>query len=339
MKRILLATGNQNDTTSFLRAWGPFTTPEMRAVCSVSKLPKDPQSLQDWSTYYGYDAIFLHRPHTPTDEYIMYKAKNYGIPLWVDHDDDLLNVPVDNPHFAHFNAPGIRDTVKASYELADILTYGGKTHWESIKKSRASAIHIPGALDDRLIRFKRPFNDTKDSVKSNRRYAWRGSDSHAIDLIYFADSIKAMGDIRPRFFGLNPYWLELKGMAYEWRPKTTDHFEFLAKLAEYNAHIHFVPLIENFFNHVKSNLAWQDATLAGSVCFVPTATEYLELPFDGIGNYVIGNNESYRDNWYHFNKLDYAALSKMHDVSWDYLRDNLLLSKVNAKRVEIVKNL
>jgi len=334
MKRILLATKNQNDTTGYLRAMGPFTHASLRELVLPITPPQGYNWLQEWTHFYDVDCVYLHRPYTLMDEHIMHQCKLLGIPLWVDHDDDLQHVPNQNPHHKLFTDDRV---IKESFRLADILTFGSSLYCEYvIKNYGVEGLHIPNALDDRLLKFKKPFNKTSDI--SHWKCAWRGSESHLSDLLFFQNEIdEAVSKNYEKWFfwflGINPFWL--KPPAYEYRNQL-NLFDYYQTITNLNAQIHWVPLEDNFFNRVKSNLSWLDATLAGSAVLAPNFPEF-RCP--GIALYDANiKRDFYREFMGMFNRgMD--ELEKMHNFSWEYILDNLLLSRVNDLRVEIIKTL
>src|SRR4051812_34240130 len=208
MKRILMGTKGANDMTSFLRAWGIFTRPEMRGICEPIRQPDDSRWVMDWSYFRGLDCVYLHRPHNVMDAEIIQRCKDYGVPLWVDHDDDLENVTPDNPVYPTYAGEQTRAIIKLSIEHADILTVGGAVHQKRLQKEfNREVLLIPGSVDDDLIhRYgKAPAHRKGQEL----RFSWRGSISHQTDLLYYAEVLREeiQKEGQWRFFGLNPYHL------------------------------------------------------------------------------------------------------------------------------------
>lgn len=329
MKRILLATKNQNDTTAFLRAMGPFTEKSLRHLVLPITPPAGFNWVHDWTHFYDVDCVYIHRPYTVMDQYIMEKTKLLGVPLWVDHDDDLEHVPPQNPHHVHFKDTSV---IKLSFELADILTFGSDLYLDFVKETyHFEGLHIANALDDRLLKFKKPFG------LYGKRVAWRGSESHMSDLLFFQDEINEVLERYQEkfcyhFFGINPFWLKAR---YSFQSQM-NLFEYYQEITNYNAHVHWVPLEDNFFNRVKSNLSWLDATLAGSAVLAPNFPEFRH---PGVSLYEAGiKRDFYREFNGMFNR-SIDELKRMHDFSWEYIRDTLLLSKVNQTRRDIINDL
>lgn len=320
--------------TSYLRAWGVFTHPTLRNEVQIIPPPDDARWVFDWTYYYAADCVYMHRPgSTPfIDRTVIEMSKKLGIPLWVDLDDDLESITPDNPVFKNYSSPDAKEAIQVAIANADILTCGGQTHYERLARQKADVVLLPNSLDDRLLHLKRPF-------KYRPVLAWRGSESHRIDLHYYEKEIAEVLKQYPEcvFFGFNPYhfdWLA-PGVEINWQGQV-NLIQYYIALCKWNAAFHFVPMIDTTFNRVKSNLAWSDATLAGSVVLGPDFEEYRR---PGVWRYTSEDRESFRLEFFRMLRADKDGLEKMHQASWDWIRDNILASKINLKRLEIIRNL
>lgn len=328
MKKVLLATKNQNDMTSFLRAWGAFTRPELKEVCTPIRYPIMPGWENDWTYYREVDVVYLHRPSEPQDLQVLSQCRLMGIPVWVDLDDDLEAITPDNPVFSHYAAPERKEIIRTAIEQADILSVGGKVHAERIKKDFSRKVHlIPNMVDDFLF----SLGATKPS--NHKRISWRGSESHRVDLIDHRDQIEKLIEDYPdwefRFFGLNPY--HLRTQRYSWTPPK-NLFQFYHSMIEFNASIQMIPMRDTVFNRVKSNLAWSDATLSGAVGIAPDKLP--EYDREGVWHYCDGFIETIESA---------IRLNKKREEYWHrsrkWISENILASQVNLYRREILKNL
>jgi hypothetical protein len=124
------------------------------------------------------------------------------------------------------------------------------------------------------------------------------------------------------FFGIDPRSVGIEPKKLKVWPQM-NIFEFYNIFTEVNASVHFTVLEDNKFNRVKSNLSLMDGTLAGSV---------LIAPFDFEENRVFDCT--------FFDVLDHDLdWGRYNDKNWQYICDNLLQSKLNEKRKEILCNL
>jgi hypothetical protein len=117
--------------------------------------------------------------------------------------------------------------------------------------------------------------------------------------------------------------------------KPVNIMDFYIEFTKFNAGIQFVPLIDNKFNRIKSSIAWLDATLAGSVCLAPRFEEWESLP----GITLYNDRVSFGNQLNSLLATSDFELKKMHDIAFEYIKDNLLLSKVNKLRMEVIESL
>lgn len=329
MKKILIYSPNPIDGVSFYRQWGPMSA--MRSEYSLFAFPNDPRELQLWTWYKGYDLAFMSRPHRPTCLYFVQECKKWGIPVWIDYDDALLQIPDDNPVAKTFQGDAVKYTTEA-LKAADVVSTAStlQKKWFEDKLGLKNVVFIPNAVDDAFLKYKMPH------MKSNK-ILWRGSDSHLRDLLEFSEDLTGIigrHDYKWLFFGINPFFLINKQTESKinWHP-TINQIDFIREICAYNARFQVVPLVDHFFNRVKSNLAWLDGTLAGSVCIVPK-WEAWDVP----GVIYYSDNSIRFALAQAFSKLD-SELEAMHVDAWTFIKDNLLLSKVNNLRREIIANL
>lgn len=332
-KRILLATKNQNDTTSFLRAMGAFTHTSLKNHVEPIRAPLDPNWVFDWSYYFEIDCIYLHRPSNIYDMQIISRANQIGIPVWVDMDDDLENLTPDNPVFHVYNKKEVKDVIRFAITEADFLSVGGEVHAEKLRQEFKREVHlIPGALDDRLLSLKKPF-------KYSKTLCWRGSESHRADLIYYSQPIiQAIDDygLDCKFFGLNPYFLNWEGKRKIQHLGQVNLFDYYIALCANNACFHMHPMIDSWFNRVKSNLCFTDCSLAGSVLIAP---DFPEFRRPGIMTFEPDNRYDLALKMQHLFESSEVELAHRHKVSWQWICDNILLSKINKLRLNIIQQL
>jgi len=342
-KRILFATSyNANDTTSWLRAYGPLTLPGMEDVCEIVE-PRDTTIYSNaskkvmpwwnnWRNWVGVDVCFLHRPYGKAAASIISNAQMHGVPIWCDHDDDLLAIPDTNPYKQpHAEAEKEFPGVEMSYRDADILTCSSIAMLTELKTKygRDDAQLITSGLDDRFLRFKKPFS-------KNNRVGWRGSDSHRADILHFEKDYRHMFETYPEidwwWFGMDPREIFGKDLDINGEVlRQLNMFHFTHELCKTNCSIHLVPLEPCHFNHVKSNLAWLDATLAGSAVFGPNDFPEWQKPGMLKWSQLEMLFENMDDMW--------EFLKEHHDKSWEYIQSELLTSKLNLQRIEILRNL
>ena len=334
-KRVLFASYyGTGDIASFNCAHGPFSMlrDEVEIIVPTA-LEFDPQTAtqsQWWRNFrwwLGIDVCYLHRPSGAYGKAIIETCKEYDIPLWVHHDDDLLAIPTTNPYYATVTHDKEYPSVELSYKEADILTCQSVLMHQMLKEKygREDSILIPISLDDRLLHLKRPWTD-------NNRICWRGSDSHRHDLLSFKLELQEIFDKYAEkefhFTILNPRELGFRVKNLVVHPAMS-FFKYYKNLCEINASHHIVLLEDTPFNRVKSHLAWLDATLAGSVVIAP---DYPEFQRDGCNTYVKNDLVGRCDR-------GFTDTAQQHDFSWKEIELKYLNSVTNKQRLSILNNL
>ena len=160
---------NPNDATSFYRSMGP-----------LSRLMKDGVNLEvsllderrvDWWNLRHCHAILMQRPSTSTHVKIAHTAADMSIPIWVDYDDYLWDVPASNPA-AQFYGHETRHCMNELCRLADIITVS-TAHLKSLIGAQNQNIRvIKNTVSSDLMA-----RDSKQLLISPKAggFMWRGS--------------------------------------------------------------------------------------------------------------------------------------------------------------------
>jgi hypothetical protein len=264
-------------------------------------------------------------------------ASERGIPVIVDYDDNLFNVQDENPTFEIYSNKNSHENIRKIVRLSTVCTVTN-AHLKHVLMREAKIDGtkieiIPNAHND--YHFKRQFRLPKD--KSNLIF-WRGSKTHDKDLAEYAKEIVQVSRENPEvtfaFLGSNP-WFVKNGMnssqyIFYRGVDPYDYFKAVATLAPVGFQ---VPLHENEFNKSKSNIALLEAAYFGSTCLVPKWDGW-DLP----GAITYTNRKEYAEGLRAIIQNKNGA-HEIGEQTWEYIEDNLLLSKVNQKRLEILKNL
>ena len=320
--------------TSFYRALGPFLGLEQSGGHDVAYMTGQPT----WADIQHADVAFIHRPFLPAHLAMIQKYKAFGVPVWIDYDDDFLGLPMTSPVYGKIGPNG--ETVKACLQTADAVTVST----DFLKKAYSPHVDpakikvIVNALQDGLVPFRKPLCNKK-------RLVWRGNSTHDEDINSVgAELVSALKE--------NPDWdlillgghrpakvcqaLEDAGIHEKDRwhvhPWIGDVYDYLHFLKTLEGSIMIVPLEDIPFNHAKSNIAWMEATWAGMRTLAPSWEEWSH---DGCANYGV----SFLDDLSYMMTFTDEANKRGLDSSWTHITENLLLSKVNFLREEILENL
>lgn len=283
---------------------------------------KDMRGQIDWSTFTGYTHLFLERPSSQNDLHIIKLAKQCGLKVIVDLDDDILHLDVLHPLYgAYEEAKAVCMECIVSADEVWVSTKGLKKSLNLYNKN----IHvIPNAHNDYLfpVDKKKPFNpETKKAI-------FRGGASHEADVYEKAeDLVKIINGNKDWFFeilGFRFIYLEQR-CGDNYLPVSPmplmQYFEYMYKE---NPNVVFHPLCDTVFNRSKSNIAWIEASYVGAAFFgnknLPEFNLKTIVGIEQLPQYLSQNE------WY-----DFEIENKM---SWDYIKSNLLLSNINKLREE-----
>src|ERR1051325_2237041 len=119
MKRnILVLTDDASSVVQYYRMAGPLLDmPEQFNVtfCKPSECT--------WRHFTGIDVVGVCRPDSQLYLRVLKMARYYGCEIWVDHDDWLLGVRVDNPAFMHYQKEETQHYIKECLQIANIVTF------------------------------------------------------------------------------------------------------------------------------------------------------------------------------------------------------------------------
>lgn len=329
MIKIAAAVPGPGDATSLYRACGPFA--QLRKMMNLDIVYPDGFF---WVTVKSADIVFLQRPCSAEHLKIAQMAKNCNVPLWVDIDDDLFNVPMENPCWESYRDPGLKNVIAQSLTLADVVTVASEHLKLKFLEFNKNVYVIPNAFDDVNLKNYDPLS----KQINNKIIYWRGSSSHMKDLMSVTDDIVSIAEAHPdltwRFAGYFPWFIaERLPTSNIQHVRQLDPFEYFQFLKASDHGIAIVPLVDNELNRAKSNIAWQENTLAGAKVLGPYFPEW---QIDGIMNY--GVNLKFKEAL--TNLIEYPDLhSERATLSLNHIKDYLLLSKVNLLRKDIIYSL
>lgn len=342
MIRVGYICGNKADATSLYRAVGPFQELQKR-MSGVAQFVEIKEVC--WSVFGFLDILFMQRPSSISSVQVLKKAYDMGIPIWLDFDDDFLSVPMDNPAHEEYSKPEIKKYLLDCFEYANVVTCSTQTLLDKFYDvavenkvvNMPQFVLIPNVFNDFL--FNKP--DKSMSVPQNV-IMWRGSPTHLGDLLSVKKDVETVAKKYPDwiwlFLGQVPWILrDVIDQKRILHVPLLDIIGYTEVLKKVHPAISIVPLVDNEFNRAKSNIAWQEATFAGSVTVAPGALPEFKMP--GIYNYTDQTGNTFVDVV--STAIETPSISRQMAVkqSWDHIEQNLLLSKINEARKQIVLQL
>ena len=328
MVKVLIIHSGQASAYAYYRGLGVISW--IKKLKDGTPVQVEAKTQLSWLDLCGTDILFLDAPSSQAHLDIMRAAKSAHIPIWIDWDDDIFSLDHSNQRIAYWGAPETVSRLQAICHLADTITVTTKNLLPVFKRFNPNVYVVPNAFNDK-------FHALQFGFSQNKILHWRGSDTHERDLY----------EVEPLiidFMKKNPDWNFVSTGHLLWRVRDQlqgryRHFPAM-DILEYMGHLTFVapaiqiaPLSENQFNLCKSNIAWMEGVFAGATCFAPKLPEFV-VP--GCVNYTC--YEDFADQLQAIAD-DSKLRFDLYKESFDYITKNLLLSKVNGLRQDIIKNL
>ena len=167
---------------SYYRSIGPF-----------SKLNKINPNIKikildvvDWTILSNTDILFLARPDSKYFINMMDMAKDMNIPVWIDWDDNILEIPKSNPAYSHYSTKDVVESTKECLKKADFITVSTQHIKDSFLEYNENIMVIENAFNNYNYKFEK-VNDQFDSI------FWRGSNTHRSDLLSVRKRCVAQG--------------------------------------------------------------------------------------------------------------------------------------------------
>lgn len=324
--KIITLIPNVSDATSFWRASGVIS--KIRHIANFDFLPETNVS---WNTLTWADIAFLQRPFGEA----FYKAcniiKNNNIPLWVDFDDYLIDVPEWNPFATYFKNEKDKNEMIEMVEMADCITVTTEFLKTKYLKHNKNVYVIPNAFNDYVFKF-----DYSYTGKNN--ITWRGSNTHLEDLRSIIEPLRELqnGNVLDKWI-INTIGEDakiFKGLIRYKNHPVIDPIEYFYFIKKLNSTIQLVPLVNIDFNKAKSNIAWIEGIYSGAICISPSYLDEFKRP--GVLQY--NTKEEFKSIMKDCidNKID---MGKIYKEGYEYIKENLLLSKINHLRKDVINNL
>lgn len=291
MIRMLLVTPYSKDANSFYRAVGPWSyfTKIARKVgfdfeFFVAGEDTGHKGVA-WDTVGQYDMVFMHRPCRNDDLTILRVAKNKNIPVWVEYDDWLFDVPNWNPNAYAYNDLSMQNIMAMCLACADVVSVSTSALYDKMKAVNKNVVIIPNAYRSDLYPYRKPVIH-----RERKEIAWRGTNTHDADMLSVGASWNELPG-KVNFYG-GPFWLILNQMKQDsFRViGQQDPFLYMKNLYQAAPRVLVCPLVDCFFNRAKSNIAYQEAMHAGALCVAPDLPEWKR---PGVITYNAGNSLSF----------------------------------------------
>jgi len=285
----------------------------------------------------NYDIVIFNRFLTSTDAKLLVKMKlKYNFKLIVDNDDYWILPP---SHVLHerYKESNISEIITEYLRVADLCTCTHERLADEIYKYNTNVEILPNALPYG----KEQFQDDKLDSDMVRLF-WSGSGTHAPDMDILRNPIKKINfpvktviagynlgekHIWDRMIGVFTNGLKLNPTIYDYAGVT----KYMGAYAD--SDISVIPLVDNKFNAMKSNLKVLETASKRNPAIVSNVHPYKDMPVCYVNN---------QKDWYYWIKLltfDDAARIEYGQKLFEYCDRVYNFDAINNKRFAIYNKL
>ena len=285
----------------------------------------------------NYDIVIFNRFLTSTDAKLLVKMKlKYNFKLIVDNDDYWL-LPPSHVLYKSYKESNISEVITEYMRVADLCTCTHERLAEEIYKYNTNVEILPNALPYG----KEQFQDEKIDSDMVRLF-WSGSGTHAPDMDILRNPIKKINfpvktviagynlgekHIWDRMIGVFTNGLKLNPTIYDYAGVT----KYMGAYAD--SDISVIPLVDNKFNAMKSNLKVLETASKRNPAIVSNVHPYKDMPVCYVNN---------QKDWYYWIKLltfDDAARIEYGQKLFEYCDRVYNFDAINNKRFAIYNKL
>jgi hypothetical protein len=225
------------------------------------------------------DILYLQRGSIEAHLQAVQIAKILGVKVWADYDDNLFEVPIENPAYHNYMTEQKHAVMTSILQLADLVTVSTEALKDYLSSKAQNIVVARNAYD------RQYHGEHYAPAERNKIIIWRGSNTHARDLDEYSEPLiqflNQNTDYEMVFMGFDAIKIK-KGMAkpenYNYIPPL-DPVQFIYQYKSISAPIHIVPLHDSIFNRCKSNIAMIEAHSTGAIVIAPDFPEWQQADF------------------------------------------------------------
>ena len=247
-----------------------------------------------------YDTIFVQRISDWNSFYVLQKLKEAGKKIIYDIDDNLFDLPSYHPAKNKFGNDAI-ESAKAVMLLSDRIV----TTTEILRRTLIEWVGddiennifvIPNAIDFENYTSRDIYPIRGNEVDKPFRILWSGSATHEQDFSEVIDALDEFlynhqeDNVRLMIMGYLPICIRKKYAEKHWNKKI-EYVEFrnietyFKMISNVHSDIGIAPLVNCEFNRNKSNIKWQEYTIADIPTFasdMPPYSNTIKNKHDGL---------------------------------------------------------
>jgi glycosyltransferase involved in cell wall biosynthesis len=292
------------------------------------------------------DLIVIQRDfpkYTEAYEGILERAKTNGIPIVLDLDDLILELPENHPdRGTHYYTEALFPILRTIIEV-NAVTASTQPLCDYITKINSNVWLLPNYLNDHVWQFEN-IHEKQESGKVPIIIGYMGGDSHAPDLDEVTPALvnvcQKFGEvINFHFFGLKPPQLLLNQPNVEWKPMNImDYSEFVKFFQEQNFDIFIAPLADNLFNRCKSPIKYLEYSTFGLPGVYSDIPPYASIIKDGENGFLASSTSEWVNCLIRLIQ-DPTLRNQVGIKAHETVRENWLLSQNANKWAEAYTNI
>jgi hypothetical protein len=258
-------------------------------------------------------------------------AKDHGLPVWIDMDDDNLSVPKDNPMYGMYAQVAVKDAIVKLTRSSDVVTVSTEFLKKKYGIYNKNVYLVPNALDEDVLRFRQIPNTPREKM-----FLWRGTASHGRNLKVIENELISVAKDNPAwnftFFGIDPIELTDNIKNHRVIPQMSI-FEFYKMMVNLHATATYYTLNKTDHSLARSHVSWLEATFASSLMIAPKLPEF-ERP--GILNFA--TPQEFKERLESVIRGDVDIDTHVNE-SWKCIQENYMLRHVNRLRKQLLEEI
>lgn len=251
-----------SDPSSFYRAAGPLSC--LHHLDPTIHLTEWSGDLS-WSTVAQHDLLFLHRPFSSAHAGLANLAKSLHIPLWIDYDDNVFEVPPCHGEvYKLYQSGPTQRNISAIMSQADMMTVATEQLADLYREWTPEVQVVPNAYNDYWLPHQPP------SARREKAILWRGSPGHIENLVAHADALATVAAAHPDW-----QWVFMGPAPWPIRGRFPLAWHSGADIISYHHIVRDVirpsiliqPLVNNPFNNCRSDNLSMEAASFGALAW------------------------------------------------------------------------
>jgi hypothetical protein len=278
-----------------------------------------------WTSLRKFDVAIFQRPMTTAAAKQVFYCKDMRLRCILDF-DDLNYIPKNHPVYEAYVEMYDEATFTKMMMLADIVQVSTEYLKNHYLKYNQNVIVVLNAINDYWLNIRK--------FKTSKQVILRLGSHHEEDVYAFKNEISYVmnNNLEWRLvtLGSDPIFLRNEIKNYRFVADFEIH-DYFAYIMNSTTSVIIAPLIDNEFNRAKSNISWQEATVAGGCAMTPVFMPDTE-------SMRYSNKEDFAEGL-NMLLINETKRKELYEKSVELIKEKFLLSKVNKNRIEIINNL